>query len=277
MKKLLSLVLALALAACFAMPAAAEYLVETQQDENYEKSDVVDMADLLTDDEEADLLNTIEEIKSEYNYEIVIVTAPTLNGKGIMEFADDFYDYNNYGCGSSNDGMIFVIDMDERDYWTSTTGYGIKAFTDYGLGELHDSMVSYLSDGNYYDAFNDYLTTAKDFLRQAKNGAPYDVDNQYNGGVSGIIAQELIILLVAAVIAGITVVVMSLKMNTAVKQSRAANYVVDNSFRLQGQNDMYLYSTVTKTKIVENTSSGGGSSTHVGSSGVSHGGGGGKF
>lgn len=276
MKRFLSIISVLLLAVCIAFPAAAEeeYLVKTEQDGDYIKSNVVDMADLLTDSEEKILLDKIEDIKEEYDYEIVIVTAPSIGGRSIMAYADDFYDYNNYGCGAENDGMLFVIDMDEREYWTSTTGYGITAFTDYGIDKLYEAILPDLKDGNYFDAFDIYLDKAEEFLIKAESGSAYDTNNEYRDSVY-VIKRELIILAVAAAVAGVAVMFMCFKMNTAVKQNRAANYVVNNSFRLLGQNDMYLYSNVSKTKI--SSSSGGGSSTHVGSSGTHHGGGGGRF
>ena len=56
----------------------------------------------------------------------------------------------------------------------------------------------------------------------------------------------------------------------------ATEYMKRNQLRMTQQRDMYLYSTISRARKPENNSSrsGGG---HIGSSGRSHGGGGGRF
>ena len=84
-------------------------------------------------------------------------------------------------------------------------------------------------------------------------------------------------LIIGLIIAAMTVLVMRSKMNTAKMQKSAANYLKDGSFRLRQRSDMFLYSRVTRTARPKNTSSGGGSSVHRSSGGISHGGRGGRF
>ena len=78
----------------------------------------------------------------------------------------------------------------------------------------------------------------------------------------------LISFLVAFVMMGIQL----LKMNTAVSNDTARNYIKEGSFHLDMARDIFLYSRITKVKK-ENTDS----STHRSSSGRTHGGGGGSF
>ncbi len=67
--------------------------------------------------------------------------------------------------------------MDERKWAITTYGYGITAFTDYGLEYMEDEFLSYLSDGEYMEAFSKYATLCDDLLTQARDGHPYDVDS----------------------------------------------------------------------------------------------------
>ena len=85
--------------------------------------------------------------------------------------------------------------------------------------------------------------------------------------------------LIGAVIGGITVLIMRACMNTKRPQRSAGSYLNDSSYHLRTNQDLFLYSNVTKTRIQQESSSsgGGGSSVHTSSSGSSHGGGGGKF
>ena len=99
---------------------------------------LVDEADLLSDDEEMALTGQLNEISERQQVDIVVVTVNSLEGAGTMEFADDFYDYNGYGFGEERDGILFLISMEERDWYISTTGYGITAVTDAGREYVSD-------------------------------------------------------------------------------------------------------------------------------------------
>ena len=67
-------------------------------------------------------------------------------------------------------------------------------------------------------------------------------------------------------------------LKTVAKKTQAAEYMKD--FNLTRKHDQYIRSNTTSntvSKSSETRSGGGGSSTHVGSSGASHGGSSGKF
>ena len=64
--------------------------------------------------------------------------------------------------------------------------------------------------------------------------------------------QNLPVILIVAVIGGVITVVVSIKaakkkITTAVRQTVANNYVVDGSFHITAANDIYLYTTTTRT------------------------------
>ena len=90
-----------------------------------------------------------------------------------MAYADDYYDYNGYGAGADNDGILLLLSMEDRDWWISTTGYGIDAFTDYGIDVIGDEIVPDLSNGDYYSAFTEFIDLTDDFLAEAEKGNPY--------------------------------------------------------------------------------------------------------
>ncbi|MCR5781507.1 MAG: TPM domain-containing protein [Clostridia bacterium] len=151
---------------------------------------VVDMADLLTGAEESYLTKRIEYIRDRYDFDIVIVTTPSANGKDIVSYCDDLYDYNGYGVGENRDGLLFCINLNDgagagnRDYYTSTRGFGITAFTDYAIADndavINSAVLPYLVDGDWHGAFDKYLDLADEFLNEAKNGIAYDVWHRYS-------------------------------------------------------------------------------------------------
>ncbi|MCR5781535.1 MAG: TPM domain-containing protein [Clostridia bacterium] len=250
---------------------------------------VVDMAELLSDDEEAALKRHIAGIREKYEFDIVIVTTPSTYGKDIISYSDDLYDYNGYGAGGNRDGILFCVNLNEgagegnRDYYTSTRGFGITAFTDYAIEDsesvINAAVLPYLADGDWNGAFNKYLDLADRFLEEAKKGKPYDIFHRYKT-TGAIIMGEVIAVGVAALIALLLVSKLKKSLNTAIVKTDAHDYARGGAVLTQSS-DRFRTANVVRTKIEQNTRSGGGggggSSTHTSSSGASHGGGGGKF
>jgi len=238
---------------------------------------VIDNADLLSDSEEKALNSRIDDIVSAYDFDVVILTEESIGGERPMNYADDYYDYNGYGAGPDRDGVLFLINMDERDWWISTTGYGITVFTDYGIEKIEEIVVPELSDGFYYNGFEYFLDTTEEYIKAADSGNPYDVDNKYmttDEKFKSILVSIAVGLGIGLVTALIVVLVFKSQLKSVQFEYAAREYEVKNSFNVTRSHDVFLYKNVTKRKKPENN---GGSSVHIGSSGSSHGGGGGKF
>ena len=239
---------------------------------------LVDNADLLSNTEESALLEKLDEISERQQMDVVVVTTQTIDGKSPGEYADNFYDYNGYGFGNEADGILLLINMEDRDWYITTTGYGITAITDAGREYISEQFLSDLGEGKYADAFTTYADLCDEFITQAKTGSPYDVGNlpkkPFDFGMHFIIAFA--IGLVAAVVA---TNIMKAKLKTVRFQSAAREYVRSGSMNVNEQKDLFLYTHVDrhrKPEPEENNATGG-SSTHISSSGRTHGGGGGKF
>lgn len=260
-KKISAILFALSLCLCSALPAFADELPV-----------VIDNADLLSDSEEASLDSAIKNIQSKFDFDIVILTEDSIGSSTATAYADDYYDYNGY----RNDGLLFLLSMENRDWAISTKGFGITAFTDYGQEYIMDRILDYFSDGDYATGFEELISYSDDFIQAAKDGKPYDVDNEKKTFMDYFIGIG-IVLIIAVLAATITVNVLKSSMKTAKPQHEAQNYVRNGSFNVTGSRDMFLYSTVSKTPRAESNSGGGGSSTHTSSSGSSHGGSSGHF
>lgn len=300
MKRAFALLLALALGACLRVPALAADETPLLILDNPQTAYVVDEADLLTEEEETELETLAEEISRRQECDVVLVTANTLNGATPMDYADDYFDYNGYGYGPDRTGLLLLISMEERDWWISTRGEAIQAFTDTGIQYLGDKFLSSLSYGDYEDAFAAYFETADQMLSiyrgtlsdqeaEAYNQDFQDFEEEYYGedwednremegaghGLLRIILTAVIAL--AGPIIPISAQVAQIK--NVRKKDNAASYLQRDSLRLNRNRDVYLYANTTSRVIETNRSSGGhgGSSVHISSSGASHGGGGGKF
>ncbi len=240
------------------------------------KKSVIDDAGLIKASDEKELDKKIKNIQKD-KFDVVILTVKSLDGKSAQDYADDYYDNNDYGLDNEKSGVLFLVSKGDRKYHISTKGAGIKAFTDYGIGRVKEEIKPYLSDGDYFNACDEFLNITKDFVKAYKDGTPYDTDNPYNEEIDYVIL-EVIALVIAFVIALISVGIMRLRMNTAKPKGTAMEYIKKGSFKLTSEKDIFMYSTVTKTaKPKDNDNSAGGSTTHVSSSGSEHGGGGGSF
>ena len=235
---------------------------------------LTDEADLLSDSEEKDLLGKLDEIIDRQKCDVVVATVNSLEGKTAMEYADDFYDYNGYGYGEERDGIILLISMEERDWWMSTCGYGITAFTDAGQKYMSDKFIPMVSDGEYADAFTKYADLCDEFLTQAKTGEPYDKSNMPKESLNIIwLPIDLAVGLFAAFIAAS---LKKSKLKTVRRKAAAQDYMVDGSFRVTKNYDRFITKNVT-TRVIHRDDDSGGSSTHSSSSGSDHGGSGGSF
>lgn len=284
MKRVLSLLFSALLVLCLAFTVYAEDDFSIQITSTASPL-VVDNANLLTDDEEADLLQLAGEISQRQQCDVVIVTENDIGAKSPMDYADDYFDYHGYGQGADRSGILLLLSMAERDWRVSTHGFAIQAFTDDGIQYLWSKASSRISNGSYAGGFRAYLNTA-DTMLSAYHGTLNDQEladfqddfNQFTGKKPNPIKTTLFALVAGFLLAFIPSSSLRAQLKSVRPKYDAANYKRSNSMHLDRNRDIYLYANTTSRLIETQRSSGGsGSSTHISSSGATHGGGGGKF
>ena len=232
---------------------------------------VNDSAEVLTEDEDGELEASLEELSVRQSFDVIIATINSLESEGctsMEEYADDLYDYCQFGYGENRDGVLLVV---------SIGGYGITAFTDAGIQYLGEQMTPDMADGDYAAAFHTFIQWTDAYVTAAREGHPYDVDNMPHEPLS--ILYLCLALVIGLVTALIVTGVMKSRLKSVAPQRDATSYVRQGSMKLTNQRDLYLYREVHRTERPKETDSGssGGSSTHTSSSGSTHGGGGGSF
>ena len=175
-KKIIPLFLAAAVSVSGVLPIGAVQPV-TVLAESGHPARLVDNAGLLDEDEALELESKLDEISQEYDCDVVILTEETINGAEPMDYADDYFDYEGYGMGEDNSGILFLITMSERKWWISTHGEAIYDFTDAGQEYIAEQFQSDLSDGYYYDSFTTFADLCQEFIVQAQTGEPFDKGN----------------------------------------------------------------------------------------------------
>ncbi|MBE6786471.1 MAG: hypothetical protein E7538_09630 [Ruminococcaceae bacterium] len=219
---------------------------------------VVDNADVLTDAEEADFTAKLEALGGKYDLEIAILTVDTYEGKDGQAYADDFYDYNGYGYGENDDGLMIVFNTGKEDgtrnITLTTHGTAIDYITDLERDVMFEMMIPKLKSGEYTAAFEAFLSEA---------------DSSIDPSVPVLFIPLSVV--IGFALAFLIVKIQASKLKTVRAQANAADYV--GNVMLTSQYDNFMYKNVTSSPKAESSSGGSGGSTHTSSSGRTHGGG----
>lgn len=235
-----------------------------------------DEVGLLTPAQVDALDEKLGEISVRHDFDIAIVIVQYLSMPTAHQDAAEAFEYYDYGRGSGDDGAVLLIAMADRDFGFATTaGRGENVFTYEGQYYLDTLYVPYLSEGEYYQAFDAFADAADDFLTQAEAGKSYDQGNIPKSAEEK--AKVYLICIIAGFIVGLIVaLVLKAQLRSVRKDAFAREYIRNGSMMLRAQHDRFLYSTVSKTARSDNNSSGGGGSFSS-SSGRSFSGHSGKF
>jgi len=236
---------------------------------------VYDYADLFSDSEEASLSDQANDILERQNIDIAIVTTDDVGRKSSIQYADDFYDYNDFGYGSRKSGLLLLINMQDREVWISTAGEAMGLFNNSSIVRIIDEMYDYLDDDDYYSAGVRFLSSADEHISSERvKQLPFK--EKYSKGRMALFSAGI-----ALVVSSITIGIMYFLHRLSFSPVPNANiYSKDGGFKLFRRNDQFINTHTSRTPIPkerDSGGSGGGTSIHRSSSGTSHGGGGRKF
>lgn len=255
-----------------------------------ETDNVKDYLNYLSETEIQELQSEINEISNKFNLDTVIVITDNTDGKSSMEYADDFYDNNNYGLDEEKSGILMLINMNAREVWISTTGSAITIFTDSTISTMVNDITKYLSDKDYNGASSKFLekvdyycdkksmTNNTDSVGNSSsesspdteiNIAPTSYFSRVNKRVTSL--STYIISLIISIV--VTLIVTQKSKWKVTANSRT--YEGKNSFNLTNSKDIFVSENITRTKIVKQSNDT--STTHESASKSTHGGGGGSF
>ena len=266
-RKIITIIVSLIFCMTLALPAAA-------MDGGEHPPRLVDEAELLTGDEESSLVDKLDAVSDKWQCDVTIVTVDSLGSKTATEFADDYFDYNGYGYGNNDDGLMLVISMENRDWAITTHAFGIEAFTDAGQEFIMNKVIPPLGNESYYEAFSIFADQCDDFLEKARAGEPYDSHNLPKESHAKLYILWIIPCLIAGAILAFVLTIKEKKsLKSVMKKAGAGEYI--GKVEINEKHDKFLYRNLDKVLIRDDDD--GGSSTHLSSSGETHGGSSGKF
>lgn len=228
---------------------------------------VYDDAELLSDEEEAKLSSKIQTVETEKNYHVLVATTEDTLGKDTVAYADDFFEEHN-GDGVTGSGILFLIDMQNRQIYISTSGEAvIRAYTDKKIDKMLDRIFEEVSDGDYYKACGVFLEDVSSYV-PAEESAEAESES---GGI------PIWVLLVGSIIIG-RIIVFFMTLNRGGKVVAGVNdYFAAGAAQEVIHRDQFVNRMVTKRKIEKDDDDEPLSSVHRSASGTSHGGGGRSF
>lgn len=213
------------------------------------------------------------DISDYYRFDIVVLFADSLNGQRAEAYTDDFYDYNGFGYGDTNDGIILMVCPSSRDYHISGTGNGIAMFDSDRLDVIERDVVSYLSGEKWGEAAAVFISDCEKFLAE---GMP-EMDEPEEEGFRFKLSELLGSILAGFGIAFVPGSGMKKQLKSVARKYDANNYIKPNGVSITNASDNFVNMTVTRRKIETNNNRSGGTNVHTSSSGTMHSGRGGKF
>lgn len=158
---------------------------------------VVDNAEAIEDVAEKTVSESLDEMSNKYQCDVVLVCIPSTYGTGVTSFADNYYDFNNYGYGTGHDGIMLLISIDENERAFSVNGNAANIFNADVLSYMEKELSSYFRKKNFEDAAAEFSSLCERFLSDAEKGIIYDKETLPKSTVG----PSVIIPVVVAIIA----------------------------------------------------------------------------
>ena len=247
-------------------PAApVETVVPSEGPDFLAEGNVIDLAGVLTAQEDEALEGVIASISESYQCGCYIVVTDDLYayGSDAPDAVINIYHDNSLGIGDDRDGILLLMDPVNREF--AFFVYGDNAayiFNDYGQDLLEDVFLDDFSENAWYGGLEDFVYECGEYMELAAQGNPVRASKTGAYGMA---------ILAALIVAAIVCFVLISQMKSVAKGVEASTYVVDGTIHFTERSDQFLFKTTTTRDLSsdddENTSSfsGGGGSGRSGS------------
>lgn len=152
---------------------------------------VEDGALLFSSDELSQIDDAADNFADETGYSLAVVTTDDAQGMSAADYADEYYNNLIFNSSWSYDGLLLLIDMDNREVYISTTGECIGVFDDSTVDYIIDCGYDDLVDGDYAYCMLDMIDAAKDAAENWSGDEYYILneedysfgDPEFSGGI----------------------------------------------------------------------------------------------
>ena len=140
-------------------------LIGIKTDSDY----LIDNANLFSDSEKEELVKLLADSRNENSFDIVILTTTDFEGKSAQQYAEDYFDSNNFGHGKSKDGCIFVINSKSKEWYISTSGFGVETLNKKEIKTISKKFSKYLKSKKYFSAGKSFIKQTDKIVAKARN------------------------------------------------------------------------------------------------------------
>ena len=236
-----------------------------------EKKLLIDEAGVLQPEVFAKIEKHLKTVSQKSGSDAVVVIVSDAGEKSPQDYADDYFDYNDYGQGSEKEGSLLLIitgDGTPGSRYAHISTHGdktIKTITDSVIEKLLDSLIDGgLKANNYSKGIESYLNT-----------------------LSGRFYNSLSLLEIGMSL-GLALLAFFFKFSGTIRKYKSKGNFAPAPFYDANKNSLVSFATTNDSFISTNTvshiiqtssskGSSGSSTTHTSSSGQTHGGGGRSF
>lgn len=193
---------------------------------------VYDEAGLLRDFEIEEIEKKAIKAEDKIETELYIVTTEDTKGKTSEEYAENFGRENGFGYQRQEGSyIIFLIDMQNRMIWISTSGRAKAEIGAKEVDDILDEIYMDISKGDYYQSCLSYLKMSEKYLKN-----------------TNLLSNPLVCLAIAASVGGIVTGVLYSQASSKMT-AQARDYQVKGEFRVNQKSDLYVRTTVKSRKI----------------------------
>lgn len=205
---------------------------------------VIDIAELFSPSEEAQMLDKIRTFSAQTGKDLVIYTDVSTYGYDIDGFTADFYDYNGYGLGDEYEGICLMLDLDpySRQFHTLTTGEDTRSLYTVGNAERLNAVLNeYLVKGDYAGGILNWIDNITLLYTEGK--LPPKPVNPLHVGLAALLA-----ILVGVFAGSASDKRIMAKMQTAKEKTDAADYVDEDNTTVNATADYFLFRKGTRVR-----------------------------
>ncbi len=193
---------------------------------------VYDEAGLLKDSEIEEIEKRAIKAEDKIETELYIVTTEDTKGQTSEEYAENFGRENRFGYQRQEGSyIIFLIDMQNRMIWISTSGRAKAELGEREVDDILDEIYIDISKGDYYQSCLSYLKMSEKYLKN-----------------TNVLSNPLVCLAIAASVGGIVTGVLYSQASSKMT-AQARDYQVQGEFRVNQKSDLYVRTTVKSRKI----------------------------
>lgn len=120
-----------------------------------------DFAGILSESEEETLYKHMKHFIDSTGMDYVIVTTSKNNKASSKDYAKDFYNYNDF----LNDGILLLIDRDNKGIYMITSGRAVELFPDSRMEPILKNVFTLTKENKFFEACKSFTTSISEFVQ----------------------------------------------------------------------------------------------------------------